>query len=67
VGNSGFLMRSKISTSYKEFQKAGGFLLMVLQPNSSSGITAYLAVVRCISTSSYLIYQMLYGAISVSP
>lgn len=67
MGNSGFQMRSKISTSYREFQKAGGFLILVLQLNSSFGITTYSAVVLCISASSYFVCQMWCGTISLFP
>lgn len=67
MGNSGFQMRSKIPTSYKQFQKAGGFLILVLQPNSSFGIITCLAIVMCISASSYFVCQMLCGAMSLFP
>lgn len=65
MGNSGFQMRSKVSASYKEFQKAREFLILLLQPNSCFGITTYLAVVLYIRASSYFVYRMLRGAMSL--
>lgn len=65
VGNYDFQMRAKISASYKEFQKAREFLILVLQPNSCFGIATYLAVVLYIRASSYFVYQMLCGTMSL--
>lgn len=45
MGNSGLQMRSKASTSYSELQRAGGFSVLMLQPNSSFGLSTYLAEV----------------------